>query len=47
MSMDISMDLTMGSAVNQTTLAAVSTDLGSVVINDLDLSGTQLKIYGH
>ncbi len=47
MSMDIGMDLTMGSAVNQTTGLGVSSDLGSVVINDLDLSGTMLKIYGH
>ncbi len=47
MSMDISMDLTMGNAVNMTTGAVVDNALGSVAINDLDLSGTQLKIYGH
>jgi len=47
MNMDIGMDLAMGTAVNATTGAAVSTSLGSVVINDLNLSGTTLKIYGH
>jgi len=47
MSMDISMSLTMGNAVNMTTGAGVSSALGSVAINDLDLSGTVLKIYGH
>ncbi len=47
MSMDIGMDLTMGSAVNTTDASVVSTSLGNVVINDLDLSGTTLAIYGH
>ncbi len=47
MNMDIGMDLAMGTAVNASTGAVVSTSLGSVVINDLDLSGTTLKIYGH
>jgi len=47
MSMDIGMDLTMGTATNLTDSSSVSTSLGNVVINDLDLSGTTLAIYGH
>jgi len=47
MSMDITADLTLGAQdVGQTgTFTAAS--LGSIAIEDLDLSGTTLKIYGH
>ncbi len=50
MKMDIGMSLTMGTAsyVDKDLVTQdVSTSLGSVVINDLDLSGTTLAIYGH
>ncbi len=47
MKMDIGMDLTMGTATNMTTGDSVSTALGSVAIDNLDLSGTTLAIYGH
>ncbi len=54
MNMDIGMDLTMGTAKTNiggieavASGPAVGTSLGSVVINDLDLSGTTLAIYGH
>ncbi len=42
MSMDISMDLTAG-----TDAAGDGLELGSIAINDLDLSNTSLIIYGH
>ena len=47
MAMDISADLTLGATdVGQTgTFTAAS--LGSIAIEDLDMSGTTLKIYGH
>ena len=48
--MDIGMTLSMGEAVRNIEgggTAVVGTSLGSVVINDLDLSGTTLAIYGH
>jgi len=52
--MDIGMDLTMGTAKTNiggieavATGADVGTSLGSVAINNLDLSGTTLAIYGH
>ncbi len=38
---DVSMDLTMGKT------AGVGRSLGSLAINDLNMSGTVLKIYGH
>jgi len=38
---DVSMDLTMGKT------SGVGRDLGSLAINDLNMSGTVLKIYGH
>ena len=41
MAMDIGMDLTMGND------GTSDLSLGSVAINDLDLSGTSLTIYGH
>ncbi len=51
MNMDIGMDLSMGNAFTMvggvTVGAAVDTSLGHVAINDLNLSGTTLKIYGH
>lgn len=58
MNMDIAADLTMGTttvldavdlaAGTVTVLAApAAASLGSIAINDLDLSGTTLKIYGH
>ncbi len=52
MNMDIGMDLSMGETVTRDpgTGAITSTaprSLGSVAINDLNLTGTQLTIYGH
>ena len=41
MSMDITADLTMGDN------AGTALELGSIAINDLDMSSTALKIYGH
>jgi hypothetical protein len=41
MSMDIAMDVSVGSA------GGTGLGIGNVAINDLDLSGTSLKIYGH
>lgn len=45
MAMDISADLTLGSVDDGS--GAVVQSLGSIAINDLDLTGTSLKIYGH
>jgi len=50
MSMDISMDLSIGKSTPNLTGAtaqAVPGSLGSIAINQLDLSGTKLTIYGH
>ncbi len=52
MQMDIGMDLTMGETVTRDSgtgaiVSTVARSLGSVAINDLNLSGTSLTIYGH
>ncbi len=51
MNMDIGMDLSIGSATTLvggvTPGTATAASLGHVAINDLNLSGTTLKIYGH
>lgn len=53
MNMDISADISLGTTtkVNADTgavlAAPAAASLGSIAINDLDLSGTTLKIYGH
>lgn len=38
---DVSMDLTMGST------GGIAREIGSIALDDLDMSGTVLKIYGH
>jgi len=51
MSMDINVGLTMGETVTRdgggVITSSVGRSFGSVAINDLDLSGTSLTIYGH
>jgi len=47
MAMDISMDLTMGELDVGQTGSFTAASLGQVTIQDLDLSGTSLIIYGH
>ncbi|OUR62682.1 hypothetical protein A9Q73_10045 [Bermanella sp. 47_1433_sub80_T6] len=47
MSMDITMDLTLGKDDSLLTGTKVASSLGALSIQDLDLSGTTLAIYGH
>jgi hypothetical protein len=44
---DIAMDLTIGEKSTVAAPVAVAQSLGSIAIQDLDMSGTVLKIYGH
>jgi len=47
MAMDITADLTLGELDAGQTGTFTAASLGSIAIDDLDLSGTTLKIYGH
>ena len=47
MSMDITADLTLGEQDIGQTGTFTAASLGSIAIEDLDLSGTSLRIYGH
>lgn len=53
MNMDISADISLGTTTkvnadtNAVLAAPAAASLGTIAINDLDLSGTTLKIYGH
>ena len=44
---DVSMDLSLGSISKDGGLTYSAASIGSIAIDDLDLSGTKLKIYGH
>jgi len=47
MSMDIAMDVSVGEFSVDAGVSYATAGIGKVAINDLDLSGTTLKIYGH
>ena len=47
MAMDITADLTLGQVSTDGGATYSAASLGSIAIDDLDLSGTTLKIYGH
>ena len=44
---DVSMDLSMGSISTDGGTTYTAASIGSIAIDDLDMSGTKLKIYGH